>query len=91
MPKFQYVEAVYARRTVEVRAPNREAADKLYQKYGAEADHKDCRTVKVLFHDAFLVEVLDEKGVQLDYLLTETEAGSVAGANSDGVQTDQGM
>jgi hypothetical protein len=69
MPKFQYVEAVFGQRVIEVRAPNQDAADKLYQKHGASSDSRDCRVISTKYHDSFLTEIRDESGKVLEDLL----------------------
>lgn len=66
MPKFQFVECVFGARTIEVRAPNLEAAHALYEKNGATDKTRDCRVVGTKVWDSFLTEVLDETGKLLE-------------------------
>ena len=69
MPKFRFEEAVWGRRTIEVRAANLEEAEKVLSKHGADGKSRDCRVVETKYYDAFLTEVSDEQGKVLqDYL-----------------------
>ena len=66
MPKFQFVECVFGTRTIEVRAPNLEAAHAVYAKRDQLGKNKDCRIIGNRDYDFFLTEVLDDTGKQLE-------------------------